>query len=108
MVAFLTFKPRYTCPALSRYGENLYMTTACVLPPYRGQGIVNRMYTLVEEELPLSLRTAYVTTRTWSTNASQMHSFLKRGYAICERIADERGKGIDTVYFVKKIAPGTT
>ena len=62
----------------------------------------------MEEELPLSLRTAYVTTRTWSTNASQMHSFRKRGYAICERIADDRGKGIDTVYFVKKIAPSGT
>lgn len=105
MVAFLTFRPRYTCPALARYGENIYMTTACVLPPYRGQGIVNRMYTLVEEELPPPLRKPYVTTRTWSTNASQMHSFLKRGYEICERIANDRGEGIDTVYFVKKIAP---
>ena len=103
MVGFLTFKPRYTCPQLRRYGENIYMTTACVLPPWRGQGIVSGMYDVVEGALPQALRTPYVTTRTWSTNLTQMHAFPKRGYEQCARIEDDRGEGIDTVYFAKRI-----
>ena len=111
LAAFLTFKPRYTCPELLRYGENIYMTTACVLPAWRGRGLSGGLYDVVEGALPAALRTSYVTTRTWSTNQTQMHVFPKRGYEICARLEDDRGAGIDTVYFVKQIlgpaAPGT-
>ena len=79
------------------------MTTACILPEYRGKGIVNRLYEMTESGLPEQVRTPYVTTRTWSTHGLQLHAFEKRGYTIAALLKDHRGPGIDTVYFVKKM-----
>ena len=103
MVAFLTFKPRYTCPELARFGENNYMTTACVYPEHRGHGLVTRLYDLVARGLPEDEQTDYVTTRTWSTNAVQLHAFGKRGYEIAAVLPDDRGPGVDTIYYAKKV-----
>ena len=103
MVAFLTFRPRYTCPELARFGESNYMTTACVYPEHRGQGLVSRLYDIVEYGLPEDQRTDYVTTRTWSTNAIQVHAFGKRGYGIAAVLKDDRGPGVDTLYYAKKV-----
>ena len=103
MVAFLTFRPRYTCPELARFGESNYMTTACVYPEHRGQGLVSRLYDIVEYGLPEEQRTDYVTTRTWSTNAIQVHAFGKRGYGIAAVLKDDRGPGVDTLYYAKKV-----
>ena len=45
-------------------------------------------------------RSRFIGTRTWSTNAAQMHIFPKRGWkAVCVK-KNDRGEGIDTVYFV--------
>ena len=103
MVAFLTFKPLYTCPELAVYGPNNYMTTACVYPEHRGRGLVSRLYDVVEAGLPENEKTDYVTTRTWSTNAAQVHAFGKRGYEIVAVIQDDRGPGVDTIYYAKKV-----
>jgi len=103
MVAFLTFKPRYTCAELAEYGENNYMTTACVFPEHRGHRLVTQLYDIVESGLPEDMQTDYVTTRTWSTNAAQMHAFPKRGYQVVATLPDDRGPGVDTVYFVKRV-----
>ena len=103
MVAFLTFRPRYTCKELARFGESNYMTTACVYPRHRGHGLVNRLYDVVESGLPEDVRLDYVTTRTWSTNAAQVHSFTKRGYQAAAVLKDDRGAGVDTIYYAKKV-----
>ena len=103
MVAFLTFRPRYTCKELEHLGENNYMTTACVYPEHRGHGLVTRLYDIVESGLPEDMRTDYVTTRTWSTNAAQVHAFGKRGYEIVTVLKDDRGPGVDTIYYAKKV-----
>lgn len=102
MVAFLTFRPGYTCAELEKFGRNNYMTTACVYPEHRGHGLVTKLYDIVENGLPEEMRTEYTTTRTWSTNTVQMYAFPKRGYEIVATLKDDRGPGVDTVYFVKK------
>ena len=38
--------------------------------------------------------------RTWSTNAAQMHLMGKLGYVERARLVDDRGEGVDTVYYV--------
>lgn len=43
-----------------------------------------------------------ITLRTWSTNGAQEHILDKLGYSLVRRLKDDRGEGIDTVYFVKK------
>lgn len=103
MVAFLTFRPRYSCPELARFGESNYMTTACVDPEHRGHGLVSRLYDIVEHGLPEDQQTDYVTTRTWSTNAVQVHAFSKRGYETAAVLKDDRGPGVDTIYYAKKV-----
>ena len=103
MVAFLTFRPRYTCRELARFGENNYMTTACVYPEHRGHGLVSRLYDIVESGLPEDQQTDYITTRTWSTNTIQVHAFSKRGYSVAAVLKDDRGPGVDTIYYAKRI-----
>ena len=41
-------------------------------------------------------------TRTWSTNASQMNILPKMQFCELERIPNDRGDGIDTVYFCRE------
>ena len=63
----------------------------------RGEGIGALLYTALENRPD---RSRFIGTRTWSTNAAQMHIFPKRGWkAVCVK-KNDRGEGIDTVYFV--------
>ena len=103
MVAFLTFKHNYTCDEVKQYGLCNYMSTACVYPEHRRHGLVSMMYDVVEYTLPADMLTDYVTTRTWSTNTAQVHAFPKRGYREVYRIPNDRGEGVDTIYYVKDI-----
>ena len=40
-----------------------------------------------------------VSTRTWSLNHAQLHELAKRGYRQLALLKDDRGPGVDTVYF---------
>jgi hypothetical protein len=41
----------------------------------------------------------YATTRTWSTNASHLDLLDELGFDLIKRVEDDRGDGIDTVYY---------
>ncbi|MDR1034015.1 MAG: GNAT family N-acetyltransferase [Bifidobacteriaceae bacterium] len=78
--------------------ENAYLTTVIVDKDYRRKRIAQTMYQAFEQ---LNKR-GNLYTRTWSKNDSHIKLLLKRGYAEVHRIADDRGKGIDTVYYGKE------
>ncbi len=103
VTGFLSFKTEYICDALVKFGCSNYITTVCVNPKHRGQGILKHLYDYMEYELPYPVRCKRITTRTWSGNDAQIHTLKKRGYVLFKSLANDRGAGIDTLYFVKKL-----
>lgn len=102
MAAFMSFKTEYTCRELAAFGPMIYASTACVHHEDRGHGLLKAMYTLLEEQLPEQIPGDTIGMRTWSTNAAQIHELAKRGYREVARLTDDRGPGIDTVYYARR------
>lgn len=78
---------------------NIYLSTLALRPESRGMGATKKAYThLFFERYPR----CNVYTRTWSTNSPHIHILGSFGFGELKRIPDDRGEGIDTVYFYKK------
>ena len=103
IVGFLSFRNHYSCEDLSPIEDSLYISTICILPEKRGLGISSALYSFTEDSVSKDLGYSYITTRTWSTNGAQMHALPKRGYEKVKVIESDRGEGIDTVYFARKV-----
>ena len=99
VVGFMTFKKNYECDALKEFGISLYITTVCVRKARRGQGIMKALYQVMEQEVPAQCGCNRISTRTWSLNDAQIHELTKRGYEKLAVLKDDRGPGVDTVYF---------
>lgn len=101
VVGFLSFRTGYICDALSDFGASNYITTVCVRKDSRKQGILTMMYELMETCLPDEVDCDRISTRTWSQNDPQINTLMKKGFSIVKRIPDDRGPGVDTLYFGK-------
>ena len=101
VAGFLSFKIDHD--ALDRIRKNIYMSTACIRKIDRGKKLSGKLYKFVESELLEEYKRELILTRTWSTNEKQMHIFKKLGYEIIETLPNDRGDGIDTVYFLKSL-----
>ncbi len=101
IVAFMTFKTDYLCDALQDFGASLYVTTVCVRRENRREGIMKELYDFLEKEVPALYHCNRVSTRTWSLNEAQLHELRKRGYEELAVLKNDRGNGVDTVYFGK-------
>lgn len=101
VIGFLSFKKDYICDALQNFGVSNYITTVCVKPEYRGRGILKQLYDHMESALPQPIKCDRTTTRTWSGNIAQIHVLKKRGYELLKILPNDRGAGIDTLYFGK-------
>lgn len=99
VVGFMTFKQDYTCEALEDFGVSLYITTVCVRKACRGQGIMKDLYRVMEQDVPGRCNCNRISTRTWSLNDAQIHELTKRGYEKLAVLENDRGPGVDTVYF---------
>ena len=81
---------------------NIYICTVAVSPEARGMGITKKVYShLFFERYP----NANIFTRTWSTNMAHIKILSHFGFEELKRIPNDRGEGIDTVYFVKRRNP---
>lgn len=78
--------------------SSLYLTTLAVHPDYRGRGIAKKLYQGVFRMFPRQV----IEARTWSTNEAQVHLFQSLGFQETIRLFNNRGKGIDTVYYLRK------
>ncbi len=95
LAAYLAYEPEHYFPSTD---ENiLYMSSAIVDPVYRGQHFLEEMYKSCFEEAG----ERPVGTRTWSTNGVQLHLLPKLGFRVAERIENDRGNGIDSLYFIR-------
>lgn len=77
---------------------NIYICTVVVSPEARGMGLTKKAYNYLFHEL-YSDRNIY--TRTWSTNIAHCKILDSFGFAELKRIPNDRGEGVDTVYFAK-------
>ncbi|MCI1664790.1 MAG: GNAT family N-acetyltransferase [Atopobiaceae bacterium] len=94
VIGFLSFIPGY-----SLHGEvrGDYVTTVCTLPERRGEGIATALYGRLEE----LTRPHTLLIRTWSTNEGQVCLLGRLGFVLVERVIDDRGPGVDTLYLAK-------
>lgn len=75
---------------------NIYVSTLLLHPESRGMRLTARMYDYIFNTL---YPERSIFTRTWSTNLA--HIKILSGFDFCEmkRIENDRGAGIDTVYY---------
>ena len=96
LIGFMSFKKNYSCEHISRKTyNNLYVTTVIVNNNLRKHGTAAKFYDTLKEYYPMY----NIFTRTWSTNTNHISVLSKQGFIEHCRIKDDRGDGIDTVYF---------
>lgn len=96
---FLTYIPDHVLLIDGREVTCNYISTIVVEPESRKQGLTRRMY----DELFRISKGRKVATRTWSTNDAHLSLLKKMGFQLINTIPDDRGPGIDTVYYLKEI-----
>lgn len=102
LLGFVTFKYNLTCKYIAPDTfPNLYICTLLLSPAARGMGLTAKMYAHLFDTL---YPTHNLYTRTWSTNAAHIKILDRFGFAVIARIENDRGTGIDTVYFGRKRA----
>lgn len=97
VVGFLSFRPAYRFEKNGMDFVCNYISTIIVAKSHRKQGLTSKMYGKLFE---ISGKTPIVT-RTWSENAAHIALLHKLQFREILRIPDDRGPGIDTVYFLR-------
>lgn len=99
VIGFLTFIPDHSLQLQAKEFKCDYVTTIVVSSEFRGHGIARKMYYALFE----NRRGKNFATRTWSTNHSHIHLLKKMGFELVALHQNERGEGIDTVYYFKEV-----
>jgi len=108
VVGFLSFHDGYNIEELEGYLPSNYVSTVIVHPDHRRSGYARQLYEHLLGALPNGHRQPYVTTRTWGTNDSHIELLEEFGFDCIARIKNDRGPGIDTVYFGRETPPKAT
>lgn len=99
LLGFVSFKENYSSDVISEENfPNIYLSTLIVKKAARGQRLTVRLYEYLFNEL---FPDKNIFTRTWSTNAAHINILGKFGFSLIKTLKDDRGQGIDTVYFAK-------
>ena len=99
VVGFLSYIPHHSITVAGKALECAYASTIIVEKACRGKKITEAMYGKLYEVS----EDAYVATRTWSLNHAHIHILEKEGFCLAETLKDDRGPGVDTVYYVKEL-----
>ncbi len=75
---------------------NIYIGTAVISPALRGRGTLTRAY---DHLFSILFADRSIFTRTWSTNAAHIRVLDKFGFERIKTLQNDRGDGIDTIYF---------
>lgn len=78
---------------------NIYIGTAVISEKLRGRGTLSHTYDYLFSTLYPKHN---LFTRTWSTNVAHIRVLDKFGFERIKTLKDDRGDGIDTIYFGKK------
>ncbi len=99
LLGFVSYKHNYTSEIITKT-PNIYLSTLMLHPKSRGKRLTNKMYEHLFCEL---YPDHHIFTRTWSTNAVHIKILSNFGIGEFHRIKNDRGEGIDTVYFTNSI-----
>lgn len=112
VAGFLSFKEDYTCRELG--GEQnpcTYVTTVLVSEKYRGLRLTYDLYNeLFAYVIDRGEVTHPIATRTWKSdvpaqsNDAHIHILEQLGFKLVKTLHNDRGDGIDTVYFEKRFS----
>ena len=95
-IAFVSYKEDYTCPEIAPEDlPNIYLSTLVVSPKARGKGVTTKLYAKLFSEY----ESVNIFTRTWSTNFAHIKILEKYGFEVIKVLENDRGNGIDTIYF---------
>ena len=98
LLSFVSFKENYTNNEISQEDlPNIYLSTLILRAEARGMGLTYKLY----KKLFDHYKNTNIFTRTWSTNAAHIKILSKFNFETIKTLKDDRGKGIDTVYFKK-------
>lgn len=101
ITGFLSFRYDYVPEILSAQAAEgvlgLYITTIIVAAPHRRRGLAREFYRRLMALY--SQRRRLISTRTWSGNTNHISLLQKLSFDGPVRIPNDRGPGIDTVYY---------
>lgn len=99
LIAFVSYKEDYLSEQVTG-GKlpNIYVSTLLLKPEARGKHLTYRIYDYLFNTL---YPNSSVFTRTWSTNIAHIKILDKFGFENYITKVNDRGDGIDTVYFRK-------
>ena len=99
-LGFVSFKLNYTNDVISENTlPNVYLSTLVLAEEARGKKVTVRAYDHIFNTL---YPNHSIYTRTWSTNIPHTKILSKFDFSELKRIKNDRGDGIDTVYFELK------
>lgn len=103
LVGFSSFHEIASSDALADYVPTNHVSILVVDERYRDRGIATRLYRHLLEALPPALARSAVSTKTWSTNHAHIAVLERLSFTCAERIPDDRGPGVDTVYYARRV-----
>lgn len=103
LLGFLSFARLRGGSAIEAYTPTNHVEILAVDPERRGEGIATRMYRYLLDDLPESHRAPYVSTKTWAENDAHIRILERLGFDLVHRVPDDRGPGIDTVYYARSV-----
>ena len=95
ILGFLSFTSDREMELSGKHFSALYISTIAVGKAYRRRGIAGQLY----DELLRRFGERTIVTRTWSTNRGHIHLLRNLNFTLLETIENDRGNGIDTVYY---------
>ena len=100
LIGFVSFKENYVSDViLDSDLPNIYLSTLMLNKEARGKRLTQRMYDYLFNTLYADRS---IFTRTWSTNFAHLKILEKFDFKLIKTIKNDRGNGIDTVYFALK------
>ena len=73
----------------------VYISTIIVHPDYRQEQCAQKLYQYIFQHYT----NTKIRVRTWSTNVGHINLLSRLGFSEYRRMKDDRGEGIDTIYF---------
>ena len=97
LLGFVSFKENYTNDIITSDSlPNIYISTLVLKKEARGKRLTQQMYDCLFNNL---YKDRSIFTRTWSTNAAHLKILENFNFTLIKTIENDRGVGIDTVYF---------
>ncbi len=95
VIALMSYVKDYVSDVTAKHMPNVYISTLIVHPDYRRRGLAGKLYARMLKDNAQR----YIFTRTWSQNNGHIRILSGLKFYECLRLENDRGEGIDTVYF---------